>query len=51
MKVEMSVTINIGNYENIKIGVSEMDSFAEAEKALRVELDKLNLTSKVLVHP
>jgi len=34
MKYELSVTINIGNYQSIKLGGSEADSFEEIETAI-----------------
>jgi hypothetical protein len=35
MKYEMCITINIGNFQSVKLGVSECESFDEAVAILK----------------
>ncbi len=46
MKFEKAVTINLGNFESLKIGVSDCDSFQQCDTLLDNELDRLVLNSK-----
>jgi len=41
MKYEKCVTINLGNYQSLKIGVSEANSFADCDKVLIEHLENL----------
>ena len=34
MKFEKAITINIGNYQSVRIGVSDANSFADCDEAL-----------------
>jgi len=43
MKYEKMVTINIGNYQSLKIGVTEAPSFDDCDKVIIEELDKLDM--------
>ena len=43
MKYEKTITINLGNYESLKLGVSECDSWEECDKMLIDEILKKNL--------
>jgi len=43
MKYEKVVTINLGNYESIKLGVSECESFDECNKMITDEIIKNKL--------
>ena len=43
MKVEKHVTINLGNYQTLRIGVMDVDSYEDADKILLSELQRLNL--------
>lgn len=46
MKFEKAVTIDMGNYESLRIGVTECDSFQQCDTLLDIELDRLGLNSK-----
>jgi len=43
LHIEKSITINIGNYQSLKIGVSEVTTFQEADQAIIAELQRLDL--------
>ena len=38
MKFEKSLTINIGNYNSVRIGCTDAESFEEIDRALRAEM-------------
>ena len=40
-KVEKAITLSAGSYKSIKIGVTEAKDFAEADKIIKEELDKM----------
>lgn len=41
MKVEKSITLSAGSYKSIRIGVSDVESFEEADKIIKEELKKM----------
>jgi len=40
MKYDKTVTINLGNYESMKIGVSEAPSYDDCDKMIIQELER-----------
>ena len=38
MKYDKQITVNLGNYESLKVGVSDAPSFEECDKILIAEL-------------
>lgn len=48
MKYEKKVTINLGNYESVQIGVSECESFNDCDLRLSIELKRIGLVSKAV---
>jgi hypothetical protein len=45
MQVEKTITVNLGDYQSLKIGVSDAPSFEEADKILISELERLEITA------
>ena len=43
MKVEMHVTVNIGNYQSFKLGVVEANDFEECKSTLLKEFEVLGI--------
>jgi hypothetical protein len=43
MRVEKTLTINIGNYESLKLGILDAPTFEDADKALIAELERLKI--------
>jgi hypothetical protein len=43
MQVEKSITINIDQYQSVKIGVSGAPSYEDADTIIIAELDRLKL--------
>jgi len=43
MKYEKVVTINLGNYESVKIGVTDASSFSECDKLLLDQVKELGV--------
>ena len=44
MKYEKSITINLGNYESLKVGVSDAPSYEECDKAIKDHLKELSIS-------
>ena len=44
MKYEKSVTINLGNYESMRVGVTEANSFEECDIELKKHLSELDIS-------
>jgi hypothetical protein len=42
-KFEKSVTLNLGNYNSMKIGITEASSFEECDKQINDYIKKLGL--------
>lgn len=45
MKFTKGITINLGNYQNVKLEVAECDSFEQADIALKTEIARLSIVS------
>jgi hypothetical protein len=45
MKFEKVVTINLGNYESLKLGVADASSFEECDIAISKEAQRIGLGS------
>ena len=43
MKVSKSVTVNLGNYESLKVGVEETVTYEEADEIIIAELTRLEI--------
>ena len=43
MKYEKSITINMGNYNSMRIGCTEADSFEEIDVELAKEIKKMGI--------
>lgn len=43
MKVNKTITVNIGNYQNVRIGVEQAPSYAAADAVIIRELNRLKL--------
>lgn len=43
MKVSKHLTINIGQYESLKVGVDEAPSFEDADKTIIAELKRVEI--------
>jgi len=43
MKFEKTLTMNLGHYESLKLGVSDASDFAAADAKLCEELQQINL--------
>ena len=43
MQVEKSITINIGQYQSVKLGVSGAPTYEDCDKILIAELERLRL--------
>ena len=43
MKYEKAITINLGNYESLRLCVSDAPSFEECDKEIKYELNKLGI--------
>jgi len=43
MKYEKSITLNLGNYESLKIGVSDAPSYNECDNAIKQHLNELSV--------
>ncbi len=46
MKFEKVITVNLGNYESLKLGVSDADSFLDCSIALNAELARLEIKAR-----
>lgn len=44
MQVEKSITINIGDFQSFKIGVTGAPSYEEADKIIIAELERMEIT-------
>jgi len=42
-KYEKSITVNLGNYESLKVGVSDAPSYNECDKAINEHLNNLGI--------
>jgi len=51
MKVTKHITINLGNYESLKIGVEDVDDYEVADKILIDELRRMKImvSSRILL--
>ena len=45
MQVEKSITVNLGDYQSLKIGVTGAPSYEEADKVIIAELERLEITA------
>ena len=43
MKATKQLTINIGNYESIRLGVEDADNYEECNRVILTEIKRLNL--------
>lgn len=43
MMITKHVTINLGNYESLKLGVDDVDSYEQADMILLAELKRLEI--------
>ena len=43
MKYEKAITINIGNYESLRLCVSDAPSFEECDEEIKNELNRLGI--------
>jgi hypothetical protein len=43
MKFQKQLTINIGGYESIRLGVEDAPSYEDCDKALTAELHRINI--------
>jgi len=43
MKVSKSVTVNLGNYESLKVGVEDTATYEEADEIIIAELIRLEI--------
>jgi len=43
LKYEKAITINLGNYESLRLCVSDAPSFEECDKEIKYELNKLGI--------
>jgi len=50
MKYEKVITINIGNYESLKIGVGDAPSFEECDKALIEHIKYMGISVDKKIH-
>jgi len=50
MKYEKMITVNVGNFESIKIGVSDAPSFDECNKILIEHLKDLGISVDKNIH-
>ena len=50
MKVTKHITVNLGNYESLKIGVEDIDDYEVADKILIDELRRMKIavSSRIL---
>ena len=44
MKHTKQLTINIGNYESVRLGVESADSFETCDRAILAEVERMGLT-------
>ena len=44
MKHTKQLTINIGNYESVRLGVEAADSFTVCDNAILAEIERMGLT-------
>lgn len=44
MRYEKSLTINLGNFESLRVGVSEADRFSDCDQFIYEELKKMEIT-------
>ena len=44
MKFTKQLTINIGNYESVRLGVEAADSFTVCDNAILAEIERMGLT-------
>jgi len=44
MLYEKTITVNLGNYESVKIGVSEANRLEDCDEAIWNELKKMEIT-------
>jgi hypothetical protein len=47
MKFQKEVLINTGNYENVKIGVSDADSFEEIDFFIDREIKRIGIDRQI----
>jgi hypothetical protein len=50
MKYDKMITVNIGNFESIKIGVSDAPSFADCDKTIIEHLKHLGIAVDKNIH-
>jgi len=43
MKVEKAIVVNIGNYQSLRLGVSDAPSFEDCDQVIIAELERLRL--------
>jgi hypothetical protein len=43
MKFQKQLTINIGGYESIRLGIEDAPSYEDCDKALTAELHRINI--------
>ena len=43
MKYEKAITINLGNYESLRLCVSDAPSFEECDKTIKNEINRIGL--------
>ena len=48
MKFDKQVTLNLGNYESLKLGVGDADSFEQCDEQISKELTRLDLDSRMV---
>ena len=50
MNMEKSITINLGNYQSIKIGCSEAPNYEECDRVIIQELQKMKINVDEKIH-
>lgn len=43
LKVNKSITLNLQNYQSLRLGVDDADSFTDADQVLIMEIQRLGL--------